>query len=383
MPTLDDLRAAFIDLEQRSPLPQPLDVTKPAQRAGATRSPGRRGWGAVTLAAASVAVVAAGVAVYAGAGHGAATTASTTPAALTSAPNAAPAFPSALPAPAPGGSPRLSFGFAVDPVAGYRVTPTVIGAASQSADISSSDAAVKGGLQVYYAGAFDPARVERGTPVQVEGRTGYYAPLRLADGADTRYDVLAWQYADGGWAVVYLWDGAAGRMLDPGVVRSKGSHAGSATQPSGLPDSAALRADELRLATATHAGNTAISVPFKITGIDMRVDELEPGRAAGGLTVTAAGRSWDFGWGNSELSPADKPGTDTTTLVGRQWLVYHDRVSGTIMSVGLSAPGFGMTVTPVGATATLADFQEFLAHLGFAADLGDPSTWFAADTAVG
>jgi hypothetical protein len=262
------------------------------------------------------------------------------------------------------------------------VTPTAIGASSQSADISSGDEAVKGGLQVYYAGAFDPSGVERGTPVQVNGRPGYYSPLRLADGGSTTYDVLAWQYADDGWAVVYLWDGAAGRAVDPGASRSKGADAGAATQPSGLPGAAALQADELRIATATHAGTTAIRVPLTITGLDVRVTELEPGRAAGGLTVTAAGHTWDFGWGDSELSPADKPDTDTTTFGGRQWLVYHDRVSGTVMSLGLSAPGFGMTVTPVGATATLADFQDFLAHVGFAPDLGDPNTWFAADTAL-
>jgi hypothetical protein len=242
---------------------------------------------------------------------------------------------------------------------------------------------VKGGLRIYYAGAFDPGGVKRGTPVNVDGQHGYYAPLRLADGEDTRYDVLAWQYADDGWAVVYLWDGTAGRATTDGASRGKASNAATATQPVGLPGLAALQADELRLATATHAGNTAIAVPFKVTGLDVQVGEIEPGSAAGGLTVTADGRTWDFGWGNSELSPADKPGTDTTTLVGRQWLVYHDRVSGTVMSLGLSAPGFGMTVTPIGATATLSDYENLLVHVGFPANLGDPNTWFAADTAFG
>lgn len=378
MPTLDDLRAAFTDLEQRAPQPRSLGATAPPT----ARRRSRRGWGAAALAAASVAAVAVGISVSAGPGHDAASATSTAPSAL-STPTAPPAFAAALVAPKPGGSPQLSFGFAVDPVAGYDVTPSAIGASFQSAEIHSTDDAVKGGLQVYYAGAFDATEAQRGMPVTVGGRPGYYAPLRLADGEDTSYDALAWQYADGGWAVVYLWDGAAGRTADPNAVRSKASGAAGATQPGGLPDLAALRADELRLASATHAGSTAVRVPLKVSGLDVQVTEIEPGSAAGGLVVKAAGHTWDFGWGNSELSPADKPGTDTTTLAGRQWLVYHERVSGTIMSLGLSAAGFGMTVTPVGATATLADYRDFLSHVSFPANLGGPTTWFAADSAFG
>lgn len=53
------------------------------------------------------------------------------------------------------------------------------------------------------------------------------------------------------------------------------------------------------------------------------------------------------------------------------------------MSLGLSAPGFGMTITPtVGRARTLAQYRQFLSHVQSPAALGRPSTWFDASTAL-
>lgn len=370
MPTLDDLRAVFTDLEQRAPLPQPLttEPTEPRRRRGR--------WGAAALAAAAVAVVAVGVTVYASRSPEE-TVAKKSPA--QSAPSAPPsAFAAALAAPRPGSSAQLSFGFAVDPVAGYAVTPALIDVSSQSAEIHSTDEKMGGELLIYYAGAFDPSAAERGTPVSVNGRPGYYTRLQLP--ADTglyhatgryaagtaRYDALAWQYADDGWAVVYLWDLLAAKSSPP-------------VQLSGAA-LAALQADELQLASATHAAETPVHVPVKITGLSGQVTELSP---SGGLTLSTGNVTWALGWGHHALNAADKPNTDTTTFDGRQWLVYHDRVTGAITAFGASAPGFGMTINPAaGGTASLSDYHEFLAHVSFASDLGDPNTWFDAETAL-
>jgi hypothetical protein len=97
---------------------------------------------------------------------------------------------------------------------------------------------------------------------------------------------------------------------------------------------------------------------------------------------TAARRTADVGWGNNELDPADKPNTDSIDIHERQWLVDHDCIQGTIMILGLSAPGFGITVTPIDPAASLSKYQQFLAHISFPTDLGNPNTWFDAATAL-
>ncbi len=375
MPTLDDLHATFTDLEQHAPHPRPVRTTDHPQRRA-----GRRGWVATTLAAAAVVAVAVGIAVVPGRspyggtpGH--------------AAPYRSPAaFPAALPAPKTGTSPRLAFGFVVAPVSGYRVRPTSIDATSQYADIRSADGTVHGGLRIYYAGAFSPRRAEKGRPVRVHGRPGYFARTTVPGDDIATYDVLAWQYADGGWAVVDLWDGAAGRTVDvPAARAQKGASAtGTEATPARIPRRRtliALRADELRLAGATHAASTVVRVPIRVAGLPgLHVTQFTTDPGSGGVTLAAAGTAWDLGWGGRGLNAADKPNTASTSVGGRRWLVYLDS-RGRITSIGLTEPGFGMTVTPTSAhgdAATLAQYRRFLAHVTVATDLADPRTWFPA-----
>jgi hypothetical protein len=204
----------------------------------------------------------------------------------------------------------------------------------------------------------------------VNGRPGYYVRMSLAQ--EGTYDVLAWEYAPHGWAVVSLWNDKAGRVVPVNAKRTSGHAPAGALKR--LPDLAALQRDELRIAKAVQAASAAdLKVPFSVSGLPGAwVSEIgTDGSGNGGVVIDTAGHDYDFGWSMFTLSPADKPATNTTTIAGREWILYHDRISGHLMSVGPVADGFGMTITSTNGERSLSDYETLISHLTFAPNLAD------------
>lgn len=125
---------------------------------------------------------------------------------------------------------------------------------------------------------------------------------------------------------------------------------------------------------------STVRVPFRITGIDdLRLLQADFDGADGGVAVRIAGTTWDFGWSMTGLSATEKPATDTVTFDGRTWVVQRDRATGAIVSLWITAPGFGMTITPMGRDLTLDQYQSFLSHVSIVPNLDSPNTWPTAD----
>jgi hypothetical protein len=162
----------------------------------------RNAW-ALTGTVATVVALSAGVAVVRGLA-----TYDTTPAAAT---KPAPVAPFAYPAAAMTGNIK---GFQVD---GYTVTGTVqVTPGYQIANVLAKDDGggdavdaaggqhdvvhAAGVVTVYRAGAFDPKPFTSGSPVTVNGHPGFTASYQF--GLFAPAPAVAWQYADGAWAVV-------------------------------------------------------------------------------------------------------------------------------------------------------------------------------------
>lgn len=129
-------------------------------------------------------------------------------------------------------------------------------------------------------------------------------------------------------------------------------------------------------APVSQAAPATVRVPFRIAGVgDLTLRQAEFDGTNGGVVIETAGTTWDFGWTMAGLNPSDKPGTDSVTFGGQDWVVQHAGGSSAIMSLWVTAPGFGMTITPVGKELTLDQYKSFLAHVSFPKDLDTPSTW--------
>jgi hypothetical protein len=123
-----------------------------------------------------------------------------------------------------------------------------------------------------------------------------------------------------------------------------------------------------------------VRVPFRITGVDdLRLLHADFDGTNGGMVVETGSTTWDFGWSMASLSTTEKPATDTVTFDEREWVVQHDRTTGAIVSLWVTAAGFGMTITPTGRDLTLDQYESFLSHVSLAQNLGNPSTWPTAD----
>lgn len=125
---------------------------------------------------------------------------------------------------------------------------------------------------------------------------------------------------------------------------------------------------------------STVRVPFRITGVDdLRLLQADFDGADGGVAVQTSDTTWDFGWSMASLSTTEKPATDTVTFDGRTWVVQRDRTTGAIVSLWITAPGFGMTITPIGRDLTLDQYQAFLSHVSIVPNLASPDTWPTAD----
>lgn len=341
MPTLDDLRDAFAELERRAP----MALLEPVPRSH------RRRWVAVGVTAACTAAVA--IAVPLTVPTGSAPTRSGTSTSLRLPAAQSRSFAAALPAPTDGQSPDLAYGFAIPgTVAGYTVIPDQISGTHQHASIYPQTDPSEGDVWVFYGGAFDASSIDRRDPVSVAGQPGYYATVQLPDGGPP-VTGLVWEYADDGWAVVGLHD-----------------------------QTGSSRTDELSLAEAMIPADDPARSPVRLpSNTGARVEEMSTSGIDGfdgGIDLAAEQGTWHLGWSPDRLTPSDKPNTSTTEIAGREWIIYSD---GDQTSLGLISSGWGMTVVPP-LNVTLADLEQFVAGLQFAPVLADQSTWFDADTAL-
>jgi hypothetical protein len=359
MPTLDDLSAAFAELERLAP---------PALR-DPIRPPRRRRWAAVGLAAACTAAVAVAIPLATRPGDAPAQPGNSGARSNTILP-ATVGFEQALPAPAAGVSPNLAYGFATGGV-GDAVRPDLVTRTYQHATITGD--AGDGELFVFYAGAYDSSVAREGTPVAVAGRQGYYARVPIPGAAGTQADALVWEYADNAWALVTVDTGSG----DP-TVKDAGARARAQQDAENQARTAYVRQLELSLAERTRAASDPLTSPVRIPAASgSYVDSMSSSGPDGGLVLAGSGATWDLGWSPDPLSPADKPGTSTTEIGSHTWIVYTS--GGAPSSLGLVADGFGLTITPVGG-ASLGQLEQFAAALQVASDPSDPSTWFDAGT---
>ena len=367
MPTLDDLHAAFDELGHRAPdaLSAPIRPTH------------RHRWAAAGLAAACTAAVAVGVPVVR-AHHDVPPRDPALSAAATGTGTSVPAaFAAPLPAPADGASPELFFGFRMTLGTTYAV-PDVVASTYQHATVSD-DSDVLGDLWLYYAGSFDPASIDNPVATTVDGRSGYFGAVDAPDGTHAD-NALAWEYADGAWAVVHL------TAADVAARVNKGG--GSAAQRRVLEAREAAQQELIRraqeeesaIAAATAPAHVALESPVGVAASSgLHVTSMADATDGGIALADGTGLQWQLGWSLGRLAPSDKPGATTTTIDGRTWIVYQQ--DGSPTALGLVADGWGMTVTP-GTDATLQEMEQFAATLRFAPDLLDRDSWFDAATAL-
>ena len=154
------------------------------------------------------------------------------------------------------------------------------------------------------------------------------------------------------------------------VVPATDKVAGSKAAPSPADSSVVSQAP------GTVSEPRSVRVPFRITGVgDLTLRQAEFDGTDGGVVVEVAGTVWDFGWSMAALHASDKPATDTVNFAGREWVVQYDGTTSAIVSVWATAPGFGMTITPVGKDLTLDEYKAFLGHVSLPQDLDSPGTW--------
>lgn len=371
MPTLDDLLAAFDELERQAPeaLSEPVRPTH------------RRRWAAVGLAAACTAAVAVAVPLVTNAGD------ATQPTAGSEAPTTRltilPAEPmSVLAPPADGQSPDLTYRFAIPgTVAGYTVIPDQVTRTYQHASVYGPTEPPGGQVFVYYRGTFDPRQLDRGDPVEVAGGPGYYSDVTLP-GTDHPVAALAWQYAADAWALVRLGVDTVGEPSAKGA-QSKAARARAAAQAAqararNARSALQARSNELLLAQALTSAHDPLTSPVRIPdGPGLHVDSMSSGGPDGGLDLADGdGPAWHLGWSPDALRASDKPNAGTVSIGSHEWIVYTS--GGVPASLGLVADGWGMTVTPEG-TASLDQMKQFVAQLGIAPVPSNENTWFDAE----
>jgi hypothetical protein len=196
MITESDLRAVLT--EEARDISEPDDVLA---RLTITHRPQRRRWIAPVAAAAAVAAVVATATAVVHTRHDA----------------APPGNQHTLP-PVPGR--ELRFAVSIGSIAGYDVDNRYLVTGRDAADVEKSGNQGVGGEIVAYApGRYDPATVQRGRPVNVQGRRGYFADATASadevDKVPNKHQVptLAWEFAPNQWVTVQGWDPAASPQM--------------------------------------------------------------------------------------------------------------------------------------------------------------------------
>ena len=367
MPTIEDLREAFDHLATQAPdaLAEPVH-------------PAHRRRTAVLLAAACTAVVAVGVPVALGRDD--------------AAPPSAPVQPTvhrhtlpkilphsgftALPAPADGESPDLAYGFAFpDPVAGYTITPDALTRTYQHASIYGPMDPPGGQVFVFYRGAFDPSALADRQPAEVGGHQAFTGDYTFPNGEGPA-PVLAWEYADDGWAVLFL-----------GVLHADGTPQDGGHNKSGInaqhaaalaAHEAMIRRNEILIADAMIPVRSPLLTPIRISGsVATQVDAMSADSGPDGTIQVYdgnAGRQWLFKWSSHPLDSAN-----TTTIHGHEWDL-RSSLDGP-SSILLIGDQFGLTITTP-SPATTTELEAFAAAIDLAADPSDRSTWFPAADAL-
>ena len=398
MPTLHDLHEVFADLEARAP-------QRPSRTPGClprpSRSPSKVG---VVLAAAMVAAVVTGGAIAvrsawpgqagsgtqpeasalgAGADHATVLRASAVTAATSAASISAarPRPTSVANKPTAAGKPPFAtavrplaqdpvIGFEMSAIAGYTVGAVELSDEGQSADLTATDNAAQGQVTFYVRGAFTPVVPAQPSALINAATPAYLVPMPTVTGsssdAPAGSTVLAWQYAAGAWATVYL--------IDPTGTAPHHTAGASASAPT-----AQLLSDGVRVAAAARPHAGTFTLPFRLSaGMTVRSVDLDPN--GGGAAIDWDGTTWQLGWDPTPLQAADKPSTSVSVMNGRQWIVYSRGGVEALNGIGLISTGFGLTIISAG--RPLADYARFVAALTLPAGSGAPDTWFDATDAL-
>jgi len=329
MSTDQDVRAAFHTLADHAPSEIDLDALTVRSRPAKWQL---RPTLAVCGAVAAVIAAVAGVALV------------LTPHRHSTPPMAPPAVP-------------LRIGFTVP---GYPVALTTVNAKYQEVGFDGET------VRVYAAGAFNPATMQGGKRVNVNGHAGYFGRLRVPEpGLMPDLRVLAWPYAPDAWALVAGWE----------------------------PNSSDTQqlADSLTVAKALRVGgSTPLKVPFRL------------GYLPAGLSPTSAGATPESPVNEGVITFNDDKLTVTVNRQGLDDAVPHCSGNGAVAvtvrghhgcfrddnGVGdgrrlqLEIPGGWLTVqVPRSHTYSDAVLKRIAASATFAT-LDQPATWFDADSAV-
>lgn len=330
MSTAQDVRAAFATLADHAPSEVDLDTLSAGSR---------RRIGLPLAAAGAVAAVAgAAVAVPLLIGH-----------------HDRAASPGSPPAAAP-----LRVGFTVP---GYSIDSITVTAEYQDVNLNGPAFATGGTVRVYEPGAFSPANIQHGTPVDVNGQRGYYGKLdHLEPDLLVSGTVVAWPYAADAWALVTL----------------------------KIPGGAARRTDELKVARALHVGATPLKVPFRLAYLpaelvptSIRTTPRSPINEAvitfnsDKVTVTVNRQGLDDAVPHCSSNDAV-----AVTVHGHHGCFRDDDGLGDGRRLQLEIPGGWLTVqVPKSHLYSDADLKRIAAAASFAT-IDQPTTWFDAETAL-
>lgn len=373
MPTETDLRAALFSLEQDAPTTE--DVLAGLQlHAGRQRPAARRRRWTVAIPAAAVAALAITVlAVVLAPRH-----------------HVGPSAPKQVQEADGAGVPTyaaptdLTFGFTVDPVGGYTITPAqVLPHLWQASVRSTTSSDTNGAVTVFATGAFDAATVSKGKAVTVNGRAGFFGPVAdpLGGTGTAPLDAVTWQYAPDSWAMVRIDFGQT-----TGVLRS------------------VAEAQELAIARAVHPGHLQVlRIPFRVGYLPARVfavsasgDTDPQGGALGladgrGTADTAPFQSAITIWvdnardPNLVFCPSGDPAYVRFTLRGHTGCFFHNGPGGAVAGLQVDLDRGHVEILVAADHAGIYSSAQLLriaASITTAPDLASPDTWFDARTAL-
>jgi len=246
---------------------------------------------------------------------------------------------------------------------GYSTEFTTVTAEYQDVDLSGPAFAVGGTVRVYGPGAFNPATIQHGTPVDVNGHRGYYGKLgHLEPGLLVSGTVVAWPYAADAWALVTL----------------------------KIPSGPARLTDEVKVAEAVRIGPAALKVPFRLgylpSGLAPTAAQTEPRSPVNEGVITFNDDKLTVTVNRQGLDDAVPhcSGNDAVavTVRGHHGCFRDDNGVGDGRRLQLEIPGGWLTVqVPRSHTYSDAVLKRIAASATFA-ELDQPGTWFDADTAL-
>jgi hypothetical protein len=371
MRTEEDLRYALRSLEPDGPQTRAL---LDRVRTGAARR--RRARIAGTVAA-SVVVIGAVAVVAPVATHRLTNTTAGPSAGPTSARPGAPT--PTIPTPpitgsTPGGG-MLRFHFDLATVPHYVMTSFRIVPGVQTVNIArdTDTGKVTGDLVVYDPGKYDPGPAKRGTPVEVNGKRGYYAKVVDQDtvvpgvpgGAIKQYAVT-WEYAPNAWAIVQgEWSPATARAQELTIARAVRF---DRTRPFLVPFRFGWAPPSLRVFAGQFGVNPEfVNAAISLTDLAGVPASAPPPSILGDQSVRVLLAPDST---SGALQPNTTIGGDRAFVDTRMVAVWHDGFLLTLHLGSRSGP------------TTVATLRRVVEHLVWAPRVGDIGTWLDGTTFI-